>query len=179
MTLILRDQAKHPKPYLLGMLAAVAVASVIHCQIQWPNDLAIHGKKVGGILTEMLPDQSGNPVPVIGIGINLNQSQFPDEISDRATSLHLEHGLEYSASTVAEAIVKQLQKMETPNEWSDIQLVWQEFDQTKGKGYRAPDGELATAIGINADGSLLAMVEGEYRTYLAADALFGTQPEAN
>ncbi len=54
-------------------------------KIKWPNDLVINGKKICGILTELI-----YPYVICGIGINVNTPDFPDDIRDKATSLMLE-----------------------------------------------------------------------------------------
>lgn len=80
-------------------LAAVAVCRAVEslcdtdCGIKWCNDVVLHGKKLCGILTELsvsLETQEPEYV-VIGIGINCNQTQFPQEL-DMATSLRIEAG---------------------------------------------------------------------------------------
>ncbi len=54
-------------------------------KIKWPNDILVDGRKVCGILCE----RNGDCV-IAGMGINVNQTVFAPEISDRATSLRLE-----------------------------------------------------------------------------------------
>lgn len=60
--------------------------------IKWPNDVLLNDKKLAGFLTETV--FSGNTFDrlVIGIGINVNQEQFSEELSDTATSIYLETG---------------------------------------------------------------------------------------
>ena len=53
-------------------------------QLKWPNDVLIDGKKIAGILCERQDDNV-----IVGIGINVNQTEFPPEIAKRATSLVL------------------------------------------------------------------------------------------
>ena len=60
--------------------------------IRWPNDLLVGGRKVCGILTEMHAEPDRIHYAVIGIGVNVNQSKMPDELSDIATSLRIESG---------------------------------------------------------------------------------------
>lgn len=172
-SLIFRSYANHPKPYLVGMAAAVAAAGVLHCQLRWPNDLVFGSLKVGGILTELLPDQHGRLVPVVGIGINLNQQEFPPEISTIATSLSLARGGHYEPQLIAHRIVERLAALPEPANWSDLAPIWSIFDFTPGKRYKLPSGEEAIALGIGSGGQLLCSVDGESRAVLAAEALFG------
>jgi len=172
-SLIFRVYANHPKPHLVGMAMALAAAGVLHCQLRWPNDLVIGELKVGGILTELLPDSSGSLVPVVGIGINLNQTQFPDELQTIATSLAIARGGQYNPQLIAHRIVERLAMLPEPTDWSDLAPIWDLFDFTPGKRYKLPSGEVAIALGIGSEGQLLCSVEGESRSVLAAEALFG------
>jgi BirA family biotin operon repressor/biotin-[acetyl-CoA-carboxylase] ligase len=60
--------------------------------IKWPNDLLLEGKKVGGILTEMETESDQIRHLVVGLGINVNNREFPPEIAETATSLALALG---------------------------------------------------------------------------------------
>ena len=73
----------------LGLAAADAITKTagIACDLRWPNDVLIEGKKVCGILTQL----HGTAV-VAGIGINVNHAEFPDGITKLATSLRLATG---------------------------------------------------------------------------------------
>ena len=98
MTLILRPKL-HPS-MISGMtlLAALAIAKAIQemvsvdVAIKWPNDVIVAGKKVCGILTEMSSEENFVHYGVVGMGINVNQSGFPEELQGKATSLFLETG---------------------------------------------------------------------------------------
>lgn len=173
-SLIFHEYADHPRPYLIGMSVAAAVAGVVHCQLRWPNDLIEGERKLGGILTELLPDANGRRVPVVGVGLNLNQVEFPPEIADRATSLRLVRPGEYDPRAIGEAILRRLALLPEPERWADLWPVWELFDATPGKAYRLPSGEDAIALGIGSDGQLMASVEGESQAVMAAEALFGT-----
>lgn len=165
--------ADHPRPFLVGMTVAVACAAVIHCELAWPNDLVADGKKLGGILTEMVKDDQGRLVPVVGVGINLNERTFPDPIADRATSVAMYNGGSYDPLAIAQAIVARLARMPEPNEWSDVAPVWSLFDHTPGKHYKLNDGQEAIALGVGPEGQLMCSVNGETTSVLAADAIFG------
>jgi BirA family transcriptional regulator, biotin operon repressor / biotin---[acetyl-CoA-carboxylase] ligase len=64
--------------------------------IRWPNDLLVRGKKFAGILTEMRAEPDRMHYAVVGIGMNVNQTKMPAEISDIATSLRIETGKVHS-----------------------------------------------------------------------------------
>jgi BirA family biotin operon repressor/biotin-[acetyl-CoA-carboxylase] ligase len=172
-SLIFRAYADHPKPYLIGMAAALAAAGVLRSQIRWPNDLVFGPLKVGGILTELMQDENGRLVPVVGIGINLNQEEFPPEIASIATSLSQARGGQYDPQLIAHRIVERLATLPEPTSWADLSPIWSLFDFTPGKQYKLTTGEQAIALGIGSEGQLLCSVDGESRAVLAAEALFG------
>jgi len=174
-SILFDEYADHPKPWLLGMSVALAAASVLHAKVWWPNDVVYNGKKVGGILTEVMTDPIGRKIPVIGIGLNLSIESFPKEIAHRAVSHH-----EFSHTTLTpkealEQILIRLEELPDPSSWANIQKIWMLFDATPGKCYQLPTGETATAMGFGPDGELLCSVDGETRSVMAAEALFGLQ----
>lgn len=173
MSMAFMAYADHPRPYLVGMTVAVAAAAVLHCELAWPNDLVVDGRKLGGILTEMVADDQGRRVPVVGIGINLNQKQFPAEIKEIAASMALYSGGSYVPLKIAEAIVGRLASLPEPNCWSDVSPVWKLFDHTPGKRYKTGQGEEAIALGIGSEGELVCSINGETTSIMAADAIFG------
>ena len=78
-------------PRLLPLLTGVAVAEVAgpQAELKWPNDVLIEGRKVAGILVEGRPQEHW---AVVGVGMNVavRESDFPDELRDRAGTLGLE-----------------------------------------------------------------------------------------
>lgn len=97
MSIILRPEVNPMFASRVTLIAAAAVHNAT-CQcgiktlIKWPNDIVINNKKVCGILTEMSAELNKIHYLVIGIGINVNtdKSEFPDELSSSATSLKIE-----------------------------------------------------------------------------------------
>lgn len=77
----------------LGLAAAEAIARAadLACDLRWPNDVLIGGKKCAGILVE-----ASGAAYIAGIGINVNQSEFPEEIAGIATSLRAASGRTHS-----------------------------------------------------------------------------------
>ncbi len=94
MSFILRPDIPPENASMITLLAAMAVydaiwALKIPCQIKWPNDIVIDGKKVCGILTEMSAQPDYINYIVTGIGINVHNKEFPDGLGKVATSLAL------------------------------------------------------------------------------------------
>ena len=77
--------------------------------IKWPNDLLIHGKKVAGILIENSVLGENLQSSVVGIGININQVNFPDHLP-QATSLAIETGIEYELDAACQLIMADIMK---------------------------------------------------------------------
>jgi BirA family transcriptional regulator, biotin operon repressor / biotin---[acetyl-CoA-carboxylase] ligase len=75
-----------------GIAAAEAIGQLagIQCDVRWPNDLLLQGKKAGGILTEMSSGSGG--AVVVGFGINVNHISLPPDLQESATSLLLAKG---------------------------------------------------------------------------------------
>jgi BirA family biotin operon repressor/biotin-[acetyl-CoA-carboxylase] ligase len=110
MSVALRPPSALCRPVVLTAFAAVALGEAIlsltgaQARIKWPNDLLIRGKKVCGILIE------NTSTTVIGIGLNLNQSQehFTEAGLPDATSLFLASGRQQVASVAAKVVIQQL-----------------------------------------------------------------------
>ncbi len=102
MSLIL-SCVNNPHITLLSALGVHKALSEIfpEFQIKWPNDIIAKGKKLCGILTEGTPNGT-----VVGIGVNLNQTEFSEDISHKATSLKLLTGKIYSAEELCKKVAK-------------------------------------------------------------------------
>ena len=66
----------------LAAVEAIAQATGILCDLRWPNDLMLDGKKCAGILVQLIDGKA-----IAGIGINVNQTEFPPALAQEATSL--------------------------------------------------------------------------------------------
>ena len=117
MSLLLRPTFSPDKASMLTLLAAHSVAGAIEAvtglpaAIKWPNDIVINRKKTVGILTEMSlgVEQAAIDYIVIGIGINVNNTAFPEDIRDMATSLYLEKGERVSRSALIAESMRRLE----------------------------------------------------------------------
>jgi BirA family biotin operon repressor/biotin-[acetyl-CoA-carboxylase] ligase len=86
----------------LGLAAAEAVTATagLSCDLRWPNDVLVGGKKCGGVLVQL-----HEAAAIAGIGINVNQTAFPEELSSLATSLRLETGRDHSREDLLIALL--------------------------------------------------------------------------
>lgn len=152
----------------LTLVAALAVAGAIReqtglqAQIKWPNDIVIDGKKVCGILTEMSTQIDYINHIVVGIGINVHNEQFPEELSDRATSLYLASGgRRFRRAILVEAVCEQFELfyelfMQT-QDMSGLKDIYDGWLVNRGRKVRIldPKGEYeGIAEGISPQGAL-------------------------
>jgi BirA family biotin operon repressor/biotin-[acetyl-CoA-carboxylase] ligase len=168
MTVLLRPSldAHHTLKISLamGLVAQDAVERTngLHIDLRWPNDLLTTSgsRKLGGILTETAIDTNGKlRFAAVGIGINLNQPSFPQELQKTATSLLIETGAttrrEELIYRLATGIAREVQAIE---EGADNLL--QRFEQasTWARGKRVhvseDEGYTGTTAGLTADGLL-------------------------
>lgn len=89
----------------LALASGLAVAEAIETRglqagIKWPNDVWIGQRKVAGILVE-----AGADFAVIGIGLNVNTTEFPPEVAEIATSLHIESSRSFSRADLLATII--------------------------------------------------------------------------
>jgi len=99
-SLVLRPTLPQDRLGLIPLAAGLAVAEAIEKQtplsplLKWPNDVLVDKKKVCGILLEgrLTPPNGSRATMVLGIGLNVNQTEFPADIAGKATSLALETG---------------------------------------------------------------------------------------
>ena len=115
MTLMLKPDINPNNASMLTLVSALAVAKALaditgkDAKIKWPNDIVIDGRKVCGILTEM--SAQFDYINNIGIGINVNNSSFPEEISATASSLRLlSGGKKYRRAEIIEKIMEYFEK---------------------------------------------------------------------
>ena len=81
----------------LAVQAAVTEVAGLGMDLRWPNDLMFEARKAGGILVESASEARpgeglGLRYAVVGIGLNVGQAEFPEELREMATSLYLEGG---------------------------------------------------------------------------------------
>jgi BirA family biotin operon repressor/biotin-[acetyl-CoA-carboxylase] ligase len=168
MTLLLRPEIEPQNASMLTLVSALAVAKGIEhmvdlpVQIKWPNDIVINGKKVCGILTEMSAQMDYVNYIVIGIGINVGNEEFPEEIKDVATSIYLESGKHVNRAMLIEKIWEEFEDYyELYEKTQDLSSLVKEYDSyliNRGQKVRVLDSKEpyeGKAMGITDRGELI------------------------
>ena len=120
MSLVIKPDFKPTSASMLTLLAGLSVMRAIHgvtgleAAIKWPNDIVIEGKKVCGILTEMSAEIDYIHYVVIGIGINVNQDSFSEEISAVAASLKQLSGQSYERKALIKEVLDEFKSLFEP-----------------------------------------------------------------
>lgn len=189
MSLILKPSIPIMKTPQLTLLTAVAVvqgiqeATGVQANIKWPNDLLVNGKKLTGILTEMQADSDRIHSLIIGIGINVNQQleDFPEELQESATSIYLETNKSWDRAKIIQEIMKQIEKLYLlylEKGFYPIKLLWESYSISLGNKVTANtlNGSIfGLAKGITDDGVLLLEdEEGVVHSIYSADILMET-----
>lgn len=111
-SLILRPPIPPQDARLLSLMAGVAVARGVSNQamlttvgLKWPNDVLIGRRKLCGILCELSADLDGVDYAILGIGINVNQPSFGQELMGIATSIAMETGRTLPRARVLAAVL--------------------------------------------------------------------------
>jgi len=141
-SVILRPALPPADVLVLSLAAGLAVQSAIQeidsrvlPDLKWPNDVLIQGKKFCGILAEMSAEATRVRHIVVGVGLNVNQASFPDDLEQTATSLLQATGTEWSRVEVCAALLKSLDReykdlLENPESHVEILRRFEEHSST-------------------------------------------------
>jgi len=168
MSVIIRPEIPPMKAPQFTLIAAVAVTRAIEdiaevrAEIKWPNDLLINGKKCTGILTELQADVDRVQAIILGIGVNVNQDleDFPDEIQPIATSIKMVAGVHIDRAHLVARILHYLEiytDMYVEHGFEPLKLLWESYSGTLGRRIKAVmiNQQIeGIALGITNDGVL-------------------------
>lgn len=176
-TILLKPDIDPSNAPMLTLVKALAVVKGIteitglDAKIKWPNDVVLNGKKIVGILTEMSAQVDYVNHIVVGTGINVHQTEFPEEIAKTATSLDIElkkqgKELQISRAELLAAILKKFEfYYEIYLQTQDLSALVEEYNALLvncGQKVRVLDplGEFeGQALGIDTRGELMVETE--------------------
>jgi BirA family transcriptional regulator, biotin operon repressor / biotin---[acetyl-CoA-carboxylase] ligase len=146
MSVVLRELRE-----TLPLVAAVAVCEALplDCAIKWPNDIWVKGRKLAGILVEGRPREGW---AVLGVGLNVRTTEFPQELRDTATSLLLE-GADLTSEEILKRVLASLSEW-LPRPTASVVDAWRERDALWGRPVRWEDGS-GVGRGVDETGALL------------------------
>lgn len=143
----------------LPLVVGLALVKELKAMIKWPNDILANGRKLAGILCERVGDNV-----IAGIGVNVNQTEFPPDIADRATSLALLLGHTVERAALRDRLVAAIAAHHVRWAANGFAALWPEFapyDVLRGRTVSVlttdTDPAPLTGLcgGIQRDGSLL------------------------
>lgn len=167
----LRFYENYPAKRAFEMMASAAVAVCKTLEsygakpvIKWANDIHVNGKKICGILVENTFDGAYIRCSVTGIGLNVN-NRLPDELREIAATLRETIGKRVSVRGVTKRLKANLQESYPVEEYLER------------LGYMGRSAELcfdnervpATLLFVDSEGKLWAELNGEKRSFVAAE----------
>jgi len=142
-------------PLIMGAALCRIINKYIKSEIKWPNDIIVNNKKIAGILVEGITSNKVEAI-VVGVGINVNSTSFPNDLLIKATSLKKELNKTIDKEKLLYKIIKEfiilyIEFLNGNGKYLDICI---ENNYLKNKQVYV-DNELIEVIDINLNGNLL------------------------
>lgn len=181
-SVLLRPTLPPSEVLILALAAGLAVQAAVRetdpgvtPDLKWPNDVLINGKKFCGILAEMNAEVTRVRYLVIGMGINVNQTSFPNDLRDSATSLRMATGSVRSRVDVCAALLKSLDReYRELQSWTDarnsvIRRFSEQSSMVSGVSVHVEEdgGFEGVTEGLDSRGFLLVRTQQGIRTVLS------------
>lgn len=157
---VLLDQCED---YLIPLTAGVAICEAFHNYsitpfIKWPNDILYNNKKIAGTLTEFIDSKI-----ILGMGINLNVREFPDDLKHRASSILIETKKHFDIQTFCQHLYRTLDENYMALKERQVETLlakWRENSAMLGHEVRIelPDREIVgRVLDIDQQGGLIVL----------------------
>lgn len=173
LTVVLRPAIQPEKSYLLMVFTAVAIVKTIRdmfklpVEIDWPNDIVINEKKLGGIIVETQNHTGKSRDYIVGIGINVNlkKHELPEHIDQPATSLTIEKETFIDRTNFARALLQNLDSwylILKDERYEHIVEKWQEFCVNIGRRVNVRNAKKEFSgifLGISSNGELILLLD--------------------
>ncbi len=176
----------------VAVIEAVTGYDTLPLGLKWPNDILLDGRKLGGILIESAPFRRGDggiSFYVAGIGLNVNTdlTDLPEELRARVTSLAAACGCRWDMESLMQAIAQGVLlclEKSTLERGSETICAWQRYDALVGvpMDWMTPAGEVVSgrAIGLAHDGRyMVSDAQGTIHHVLSGDLTPGLFKESS
>ncbi len=156
----------------LGLAATEAILSAtgVRCDLRWPNDVLAAGKKCCGILVEL-----HDGAIIAGIGVNVNQTAFPEELKALATSLRIVSGVPQSRDLLLERLLESIDSYMETLQGNGKDAILRMFSEASSyvRGRRVVVDQGSTSLegttdGLDASGFLFLRKNDGQRTLILA-----------
>ena len=166
MSIILKPNIIPNKAPFITLIAGASIVKALNilgvdAKIKWPNDITINNKKLSGILTELSAEIERVNYIVVGIGMNVKDTDFEEELKDKATSLYKEN-YNVSRIDIVKEILCQFEKLyldyiekDDKKEVLDICRQYSAIINKEIYVIKNDQKELVDCIGINEEGNLI------------------------
>jgi BirA family biotin operon repressor/biotin-[acetyl-CoA-carboxylase] ligase len=151
----------------LATQSAILEATGITCDLRWPNDVMLGGRKVAGILVQLVDGKA-----IAGIGINVNQTAFPADLVQEATSLNTgTDGTFPDATSILIALLRAIDNFTTEDRDSILRLFTHASSYAAGRRVtvQQPGGVITgTTVGLDPSGFLIVRKDDGTDTLILA-----------
>ncbi len=172
-SLLLRPDCEPSAAPLITLAAGVALAEVSGARLKWPNDVLDHAdRKLAGLLAELDVRQGRVRFVVLGVGLNVNQREFPPQLP-QAGSLALMAGRSLDRMALLERLLPAIEAWTAmvASEPAAVLTAWRRHSATLGRAVQV-GAQRGVAEDLRADGALLLRLDdGELIPVLAGDVL--------
>lgn len=146
-----------------AVIRGLRASANLNCEVKWPNDILIGGRKVCGILTEMSAELESIKHIVLGIGLNVNfeAADFPPELRKLATSVRIESGRPARRCEISAALLQELEADYRRIMKGDFEAIaddWEAACSTLGQNIEIVSGHrviAGRAESLDSEGALL------------------------
>lgn len=157
---------------LLKQVAALAVSDALselglrNVRIKWPNDVLVDHRKIAGILVEAVFKGAALSRVVVGIGLNVHQTDFPEEVRYLATSIALAGHPSCTRENVLASVMRAFERRY--GQWERMDPVLKSDIQSHVIGMgtwcqiridNVPQDEKVKPVGVDDDGQLIVVTE--------------------
>lgn len=186
-SMVLRPKVPAGWAPLFTLATAVAMHNAVErhtrldVDIKWPNDLLIDGKKACGILSEIQAEVDRVNTLIIGVGLNVNHSTFPEELTAIATSIRMASGRMQSRVEIFLEFLEEFENLFTTFEKTGPAKVIEEWTRhssfANGRRIKVDDGFRViegVTRGLNSYGALrVELKDGRIEDVYSGDVLVG------
>ena len=139
----------------LAVQRAVDDLAGVSCDIRWPNDVMLNEKKLAGIMVQ----SAERGALIAGIGVNVNQPSFPEDIRTIATSLKIETGEEHSKEALLDRIAAESMRYAAITKTEILRQFAEHSTYVRGKAVEVEGKIRGVTAGLDEHGFLLVATE--------------------